>query len=131
MAEGVDTFRKIRQTAKAEEGRNWSFLPPDLRFTRFKSFGKGLLVAVRDRTGQGVLFGGAFEPAEYQLAGGEPAAGYFAAGELAFLEEVVDRMGRNPQHPGCGLGIEDFGIPGREEGEGRGRGKREHVSWAA
>jgi hypothetical protein len=49
----------------------------------FEGRGEGLLVAVGDGTGEGVFFGGAFEP----------AARHFTAWQLAFLEKSIHRTG--------------------------------------
>ena len=89
----------------------WRRLFPlvDADLAGFESRGESFFVAVGDRTSQRVLFGRAFQPAEHHVSGGEPAARYLSAGQLALLEG-------DAEHPGRGLGIQDLGVPGREEG---------------
>jgi hypothetical protein len=85
----------------------------DLHLTRFKGCRKSVLVAVGNGPCQRVLFRGAFEPSDYQVSGGQPTTRHFAAGELAFFEEGIDRVGGDAKHLGGGLDVKDVGVSGK------------------
>ena len=56
----------------------------------FFAFDQGLGIAVLNRPGQRVFFSGMLNPAQHCGAGDQPFPAHIAAGQLAYLERVVD-----------------------------------------
>lgn len=66
------------------------------------------MIAVLNGSSQGVVLGGLLKPTQDRCPGGDPFAADFAARELSFLEEVVDRIDGYREEFGGHPDVKDF-----------------------